>query len=128
MINGSQFNCTVILFDGIDDKIQQINNLKLNINALIGTFDNDTVITKTYELYFTIFPPINIYVTNIQQLKKNNPNNYLYIIKSGKRYYALNEKFKFFNIQFDSFIDIFDTDEIIINKLDKNNFSLLVEI
>jgi hypothetical protein len=127
MVNGSQYGCTIIIFDGLNEKIGTINNIKMNTNILMGSFTDDQI-TSSYNLYFTIFPTLEIYKTHIQQLKQLNPSSYISVIKSGKRYYSIDERFKVIDINIDSIIDADDTDEMVYDKIIKYDLCISIEI
>lgn len=127
MVNGSQYGCTIIIFDGLNEKIGTINNIKMNTNILIGSFTDDQI-TSSYDLYFTMFPTLEIYKTQIQQLKLLNPTSYISVIKSGKRYYSIDERFKVIDVNIDSIIDSNDTDEMVYDKIIRYDLCITIEI
>lgn len=127
IVNSSQFKCTIIIFDGLDIKLKTINNIKINTNILIGSFSYEQIISS-YNIYFTMFPTFDIYEKHIMDLKKIKPMNYISVLKSGKRYYSIDERFKIIDIDINSIINDTDCDETVYNKIIKYDLCISVEI
>ncbi len=134
LMNGSQYKCTLIFFDGLDNNIQKIGNIKLNMNLLIGNFTGNGIIEESYNLYFTKFPPLSKYRENIRLLDAVFPKKYIMIVKSGKRYLSICDKFKYFEYEFsgkyETIINIGGSDLSVMEFLDKekDHIGLVIEI
>lgn len=54
--------------------------------------------------------------------------NYISVLKSGKRYYSIDERFKIIDIDINSIINDTDCDETVYNKIIKYDLCISVEI
>jgi hypothetical protein len=129
LINGPYNGCTVVFFNGLDDDLLFIKNIKLNTNFIISNFANDEMIKKSYNSYFTSSPTFNTFNKYITESRIINENKYFVIIKSGQRYYATHEKFRYIDHEFVSnnkYHNMSDND--LIDLLNNNRISLSIII